>query len=188
MRVQARPDNRLQGTRGRAWFSRPLLQLIGQQQQRNRHSAKTREVPSDISTAVVARHRHCAAHHPRCGHRRLHRHPLAVAQSTYEQDVSNASQGMLRVVSFAKINGVSQNMYGQRLYELDYRAVVEFVQPGWTSSGAMFTLESPYRVYGQQPTGWDAWGNDFQYHEAGARIAFTGTMTLLKKENGWERT
>jgi hypothetical protein len=114
--------------------------------------------------------------------------PLAVARSTYEQDVTRASQGKLRVVSFEKINGVSQNMYGQRLYELDYRAVVEFAQPGWTNSGAMFTLESPYSVYDQQPTGWDAWGNDFKYHEAGARITFTGTMTLLKKENGWERT
>jgi hypothetical protein len=114
--------------------------------------------------------------------------PLTVARLTYEQDVSRASQGMLRVVSFEKTNGISQNMYGQRLYELDFRAVVEFVQPGWTNSGAMFTLESPYHVYNQQPTGWDAWGNDFQYHEAGARISFTGTMTLLKKENGWERT
>jgi len=109
--------------------------------------------------------------------------PFPVGKKNFEDKITKASQNKLKLVSFEKVDGIKREMYGQQFYELEYKAVIEFVQSGWKDDG---WLTGGYAVLDNQPTGWDAWNHQYKYHEKGSQMTISGKMNFAKTENGWK--
>jgi hypothetical protein len=109
---------------------------------------------------------------------------------------SKLSQTGVKMVSFEKINGVPQNIMGMNVYELDYKATVEFTKNGYVS------VENGYHLgEGAESKGFflknilayldvynspESSGN---YHtesvSIGKQITIICKVMLQKTENGW---
>ena len=70
------------------------------------------------------------------------------ARQTIEEQIQKNSQGKLKLRDFKKTNGIEREIFGQKMYELQYEAVIEplancwFIEPNSTSVKAR--ISEPY--------------------------------------------
>ena len=108
--------------------------------------------------------------------------PEAIAKKTYNDMVSKDSQGKLKLIDFEKTNGVKGSFFGKEIYELEYKATIDFVESCWKDEGP---TSANFQVKEKEPKGWDAWNHLYKYFDKGSKMTYNGKIALEKTDNGW---
>ncbi|HEY4194758.1 MAG TPA: hypothetical protein VGM63_04440 [Mucilaginibacter sp.] len=114
------------------------------------------------------------------------------AREKLEQQVQDESKGLAKLKSLEKVNGQEQNLMGSKMYELDFKATVEYKEDcyksdeeGWSEllHNYFTVVKNPqqaqrgfYNLYSR--------GNYLHYAK-GSRDEITGVAIYEMKENGW---
>ncbi|MBS1873903.1 MAG: hypothetical protein JSU00_11875 [Acidobacteria bacterium] len=104
-----------------------------------------------------------------------------------EQQIHNQSNGLIKLVSFDKTNGVDQEMNGVKVYEMDWTAEIEFLGNCMWGAGP-FGGDSFTAVPGWPGGGLDAFNPRFfgkQRARKGQRQKIEGKFMFQKAEQGW---
>ena len=114
---------------------------------------------------------------------------LSDGRKQLEGQIQAQSNGLIRLVSFDKTNGVEQNMNGMNLYEMDYTAEIEFLGDCmWGSGGALGNGRSFEAVPGWPGGALDAFNPRYflkQKARKGERRKIEGKFMFQKTEQGW---
>lgn len=105
--------------------------------------------------------------------------PVSIGEKALQDKVTDASNGKISVISFNKLDGVKKEFFGQEIYELKYRAVLEFNQSGWKDEGP---ITKNFQLFEEKPL-YD--GGLYEFHEKGSKMIYVGIMYLEKTEKGW---
>jgi hypothetical protein len=111
------------------------------------------------------------------------------AQKLVEAQLTNRGWGSFaRLSKFEKTNGVSKQASGADMYEMDYAAELTFTTTCFGEYDGRFSAinrgvpdlprASTFNVFAKGPA---------TQYSSGETLAFTGQLTFVKKENGWER-
>jgi hypothetical protein len=106
-----------------------------------------------------------------------------------ENRIQNQSNGLIKLTSFEKTNGVAQELMGMKFYEMEYSAEIEFLDDCMWGGGGPFGWDGSFQaVRGQPGTGADAFNPTFfgkQKASKGQLRKVTGKFTFQKTEAGW---
>jgi hypothetical protein len=115
------------------------------------------------------------------------------ARAKLENRIQQQSNGLIKLVSFDKTDGVMHEMGGVKEYEMSYAAEVEFLDDvmwsggnnlsGW--DGSFFaqrgTPQPPQNVFGR----FMDLNQGMKGAKKGEHLKFTGTLVLDRTERGW---
>ena len=115
---------------------------------------------------------------------------IEIAKSFMNNQISSESKGACKLVEFNKQNGVEKEIFGQKIYTLEYRLIIESQKDFWKESkdklfGANWywtnfsVLDEKGDVYAEQFT------NNYKYFTKGMRIEITGVIDFENTDNGW---
>jgi len=106
-----------------------------------------------------------------------------------ESRIQSESNGLIRLVSFDKTNGVQQDFNGMKLYEMDYSAEMEFLDNCMWGGGGLLGWDGSFQaVRGQPGTGLDAFNPIYygkQKANKGQHQKVSGKFMFQKTEQGW---
>lgn len=101
------------------------------------------------------------------------------------------SGNSISVRTFTKTNGVQREVHGQKIYQLEYKAIAEFMNNGWVCGNPFThylfedlhvdTKKPEIGIYGE---GYNSFGEECKYFQKGQQIEFTGSVTLESTDNG----
>lgn len=111
----------------------------------------------------------------------------SLGKETFEEIVNNQSQANISVKSFEKTNGIKREVAGQPIYTLEYTSIVKFNNGGWKSKDFAIGYFHDFGLVAKEPMGWDAWGKNWKYFDAGDEVELTGEITFEKTEKGWRK-
>lgn len=116
---------------------------------------------------------------------------LPIAQIFMEKQVTAESKGAIKLINMTKVNGVERELFGQKIYELEYKLIVEIIRQIWKNSGDAF-LESEW-FWGSFHTASGPSGglnemflNKSEEFLPGTIIEIHGTMQFENTDNGWK--
>lgn len=95
----------------------------------------------------------------------------------------------LKFIGVSKKNGVKREIYGQKIYEVEYELIIEATQDLYISdmmsiNGNGFKKDFSYLT--KQPQGWDAYMNaGSKKLGKGQRVVANGTLNFEETDNGW---
>jgi hypothetical protein len=98
-----------------------------------------------------------------------------------ESEMQRQSQGLLRLVSFEKVNGMEINPAGVKTYMLEFKSVIEF-QDNCMWSGTFRTAGDGILSLTVQRGHVDGIGAK---KRKGDRVTFTDSLGFQKTERGW---
>jgi hypothetical protein len=114
---------------------------------------------------------------------------LSDGRKQLEGQIQAQSNGLIRLVSFDKTNGVEQNMNGMNLYEMDYTAEIEFLGDCMWGSGGAFGGGRIFEAFPGSPGGGlDAFNPRYflkQKARKGERRKIEGKFMFQKTEQEW---
>lgn len=107
-----------------------------------------------------------------------------------EARIAKQSQGNIRLVSFSKTNGRDGEIFGRKVYEMDYEAEIEFGQDGsWLKGDPMSGLGYGFtrERYGGNALAQFAASIDGAVPvRSGDRQKVSGKLLFGKSERGWQ--
>jgi len=113
-------------------------------------------------------------------------------RSALESKVQAQSNGLIKVASFQKTNGVAREFGGVKAYELDYTAEIEFTDDCMWGGGGPFGWDGSFEAARGQPRGaLDSFNPKYfgkQAAKKGQRQKVTGKFAFEKTERGWRLT
>jgi hypothetical protein len=98
----------------------------------------------------------------------------------------------LKFIGVSKKNGVKREIYGQKVYEVEYELIIEATQDLYISdmmsiNGNGFKKDFSYLT--KQPQGWDAYMNaGSKKLGKGQRVVANGALGFEETDNGWRST
>lgn len=111
------------------------------------------------------------------------------------EKVTNESGGNLNLENFTKTNGMEKEIFGQKVYELEFNFSLVAVNTFWKKeNGLTGRLEAwnKFDVLTSKPSNMGGWAIAFgggvtaQQYNKGANVSFTNCKAFLEKtENGW---
>ncbi|MEI2675071.1 MAG: hypothetical protein V9F05_13600 [Chitinophagaceae bacterium] len=120
---------------------------------------------------------------------------MEVAQAYMSNIISNESIGILKVITFTKMNAVEMNNFGVSFYKIDYKILVEFNNPGWVCGDPFTnTIFDDFKVAAKEPekgiygAGYNDFGEKVTAYSKGQQVEFFGNVNLELSENGWRGT
>lgn len=106
-----------------------------------------------------------------------------------EGQIQAQSNGLIRLVSFDKTNGLELDIMGRKLYEMEYTAEIEFLDDCmWSGGGLLGWGGSFLAVRGERPGGTMGLGSAYigmQQVRKGQRQKVNSKFTFEKTEQGW---
>lgn len=106
-----------------------------------------------------------------------------------EGRIQAQSNGLIRLVSFDKTNGLDRDIGGRKIYEMEYTAEIEFLDNCMWSGGGLLGWDGSFRaVRGERPGGIEAFNPEYlEMPEVrkGQRKKVNGKFTFEKTEQGW---
>jgi len=113
----------------------------------------------------------------------------SVGRAQVEERIQAQSNGLIRLVSFDKTNGIEQDMNGMKLYEMDWTGEIEFLGDCMWGGGGPFGGGISFNAV----PGWPAGGLDAfnpryfgkQQARKGQRQKIGGKFVFQKTEQGW---
>jgi len=105
-----------------------------------------------------------------------------VAQKLLEQKINEASEGKVTLKSFEKVNGIKREIFGQQIYEFEYKVEIEMVTDVEITSnisGYFWQTFSIGTFWRTPPFTKD------KFYGKGSVVEITGTLHLEKTDNGW---
>lgn len=95
----------------------------------------------------------------------------------------------LKFIGVSKVNGVKREIYGQKIYEVEYELIIEptqdlFISDMMSINGNGFKQDFSYLT--KQPQGWDSYLNSGSKKLAkGQRVVANGSLNFEETDNGW---
>lgn len=124
-----------------------------------------------------------------------------ISQSTLEKVFKNyisQNRPALKFIGVSKVNGIKREVYGQKLYEIEYQLVLEPIKNIYINKGNSALLsvgtsagnfKSNFSYSLQQVGGrMSAFGGNLTLIEKGKRIVFEGSLPFEETDNGWRAT
>lgn len=121
------------------------------------------------------------------------------AKNIIEQKVNQESEGKIRLVSFRKTNGQTREVYGVKVYVLEYEAVIEFLDDcKWLTVDPFSARHIGFKTVQTKRSAekkggyWAGWMNLTQTpgteHKKGERQNYFSSIRFEKTEKGWRPT
>jgi hypothetical protein len=111
------------------------------------------------------------------------------AQQTVQQRIQSQSNGLIKLVSFRKTNGIAQEFGGMRAYHMEYTAEIEFIDDCMWSAGGMMGWQGNFSAKRGQSQSYSAnfldLSQGFRPAKKGERQSISGAFDYVKTENGW---
>jgi hypothetical protein len=114
----------------------------------------------------------------------------SAGRAALEQKIQRQSNGLIRLVSFQKTDGVEQELMGMKLYQMKYTATIEFTDNCyWGDGNGLIGWQGGFTA--DRPSGGGATASflDTSMHykagSKGQQEQVSGTLTFQKTENGW---
>ncbi len=111
-----------------------------------------------------------------------------LGQETLSQMVDSESRQGITVKSFTKTNGIKREIAGQAIYVLEFSSLLRFERAGWKGGDAFVGKFNDFSLVGEEPSGFGAFGNNWNYYDAGDEVEVTGEITYEDTEKGWRPT
>ena len=105
------------------------------------------------------------------------------ARKTLEAKISEESKGRIELLEFKKTNGLSQNMFGQEIYILEFNALIEFKEGGYKEDQMEGVDFNNFFILGKNTLTVAA--GFATYFEKGKTVKLEGKIDYEKTENGW---
>jgi hypothetical protein len=106
----------------------------------------------------------------------------ANARAVFENLLKDGFKGSpYNIISFAKTNGTEREIYGQKVYELSFKAVVEF--PNGANLDCKQSQDFSFKNFDEVRK---CVANNRQYSPPGSKIDFSNTFIFKKTERGWK--
>lgn len=106
-----------------------------------------------------------------------------------EARVEQDSKGLIRVVSFEKTNAIEQELFGRKLYLLEYSAQIEFTEDVMWSGPGPFGWDGKFlATLGRPKNTLDSFNPAFVGRTAGnkgEKTGVSGRVVFEKAEKGW---
>lgn len=110
------------------------------------------------------------------------------AREIIEKQIESQASSKIKLVSLKKTNGVEQEVFGQKIYSLEYAVEIEFLDDCmW-----IYSMDGGYDGFNTAPipakTGgglFDALLRNGTEHKKGERVKANGQVLFQKTENGW---
>jgi hypothetical protein len=110
----------------------------------------------------------------------------STGRAALEQKIQRESNGFIKLVSFEKTDGVSQEAMGMKIYTLKYTAEIEFTDNCfWGDGNGLIGWGGNFSA--DRSTGMallDA-STHFKAGKKGQKEKVTSSLTFQKTENGW---
>lgn len=109
-------------------------------------------------------------------------------QKLLETEIQRRSNGLIKLVSFNKTNGIEGQVNGIRFYMMDYTAVVEFTENCMVSNSAQGTHNRFKTVRGQPTSELESFNPRFagmRKAAKGEHMNVSGKFEFTKTEKGW---
>ncbi|MEY2571929.1 MAG: hypothetical protein QOJ87_142 [Verrucomicrobiota bacterium] len=114
------------------------------------------------------------------------------ARQKLANQIQQQSNGLIKLVSFEKTDGVMQEMMGIKAYQMSYTAEVEFLDDCiWTAGNNLVGWDGSFRAQRNQALSSGALNDFFNASQGlkpakkGEHFTFTGQMAFEKTERGW---
>lgn len=113
-----------------------------------------------------------------------------IAKNYLSNIIHANSRGILSLTNFKKVNGIQKDVFGQKIYEVEYEVYVEFLSNGFAGGNNLIGYFNDFSVVASPPssmygTGTDNFGNNYKPYPKGQNVRFTGTVTLENTDNGY---
>lgn len=114
------------------------------------------------------------------------------ALDNHFQNFFSEKRPKLKFIGVSKKNGVKREIYGQKVYEVEYELIIEATQDLYISdmmsiNGNGFKNDFSYLT--KQPQGWDAYMNaGSKKLGKGQRVVANGSLSFEETDNGWRST
>lgn len=112
----------------------------------------------------------------------------AEARRTLEDKIQKQSAGLIRLVSFQKTDGMTQEFAGMKGYHMEYTAEIEFLDDCMWSAGAFMWEGNFFAKRGHSTSGMAGFmdlSQGFKPARKGDRHRFSGSFDYVKTERGW---
>lgn len=106
------------------------------------------------------------------------------ARKYLEAKISEESKGNIELVIFQKSNGIEQDVFGQKLYDMEFFATVEILKDGHTND---YKGKFSFKFY-DQPDARPSFQQILMPRseaKKGQRFELKGTLRYEKTEKGW---
>lgn len=114
----------------------------------------------------------------------------SAGRAALEQKIQRESNGLIRLVSFQKTDGVEQEMMGMKVYQMKYAATIQFNDDCyWGDGNSMVGWQGGF--YADRPVGGGATASllntstHYKMGRKGQQEQVSATLTFQKTENGW---
>ncbi|MCP4181174.1 MAG: hypothetical protein GY756_25710 [bacterium] len=114
---------------------------------------------------------------------------ITILSNYFKRYFSQKDRAALKFIDVSKKNGVKREVYGQKIYEIEYELLLEPIQDIFVSDMMSVYSDGFSKTFGymtKQPQGWDAYMvSDTKKISKGQRIVANGTISLEETDNGW---
>lgn len=115
---------------------------------------------------------------------------IGVAKAHMEKQIAAESKGAIKLLSFDKQNGVVQEIFGQKMYTLEYSLVIQILKPIWKASADRFLQKdwfwNSFHVRDQEGDIYSStFMENYRRYEQGTMVRITGEMQFEATDNGW---
>ncbi len=115
---------------------------------------------------------------------------IEIARSFMNQQITTESNGACKLMEFNKQNGILQEFFGQKIYSLEYRLIIEAQKDFWKESADKYlnanwywknfkTFEKKGDIYAETFT------NNYSQFKSGTSVEIFGKIDFEYTDNGW---
>lgn len=109
-----------------------------------------------------------------------------IVRDYINKKVNQESEYSIELMNFNKTNGISKELMGQELYELEFTATVEMLRDIWKRGNPIEGYWNNFYVFLEEPSGWDRFtAGSVRHLIQGQQLILNGTINLENTENGW---
>lgn len=114
---------------------------------------------------------------------------IEIANPFMSNQISSESKGACKLVEFNKQNGVEKDIFGQKIYTLEYRLTIELQKDCWKESEDRLLAANWYwRNFSVLNKRGDELFLNYAYFTKGTTIEITGAIDFENTDNGWRIT
>lgn len=115
---------------------------------------------------------------------------VSQARERLEQQVQKESKGLIKIKNLVKVNGQESNLLGSKVYEMDFKVIVEYQDDCYKNVNTWGGLWNNYFTVVKDPRQernfYNAYSTaSYQEYKKGTKEELTGVAYYLMKEKGW---
>lgn len=102
--------------------------------------------------------------------------------------IESQSGGNIELVDIEKTNAEEKDIFGQKIYSIDYKATIEFNKDCfiYVNRSGMGPMFDGFKTYDQEPDFVPSFAMMAESHKKGDQLTYAGKMSFRETENGWK--